>query len=98
MKAEWAAAGYGPDRIEVWAAAGPGMVFLAPGWLGGSTSPAFEDMTNAVGMSTGSELFDILVLDRELVVQKRWNTVFSSFSLKNLQDRAELDALVRSLL
>jgi hypothetical protein len=101
MKTEWAAEGYGNDQIEVWAAASVGMIFLAQSWLGSSTSPAFEETLDPqynASASIGAGLFNIVVLDRNLVVQKRWDTVSGGFDLEDSSDRAELDTLVRSLL
>jgi hypothetical protein len=70
------------------------------GFLGGSNCPTFEDdpdFSNNAGMAIGASLFELAVLDREGVLQKKWGTVFGGASFDNPITRAELDGLVRSL-
>ena len=93
--------GYGYDDIEIWAISIPeynGLneeMFL-DSYMTGSDHSAFIDENNIAATTLGAAVFNLVILDRNLVVNQR---IFTSFGvdLQTPEGAAQVDTAVRAL-
>ena len=101
MSDVWEKDGYGYDDVEIWAISAPEFnglqeeMFL-DSYMAGSDHSAFIDENDIAATTLGAAAFNLVILDRNLVVNKKIFTTFM-VDLETPEGIAQVDTAVRAL-